>query len=68
MFLIALVALVLAGAAPGANRESEPTARVGAIYFDGWACPLSNFHFKGLLSGPFAARKPLNGWRDNSIE
>ena len=67
-FLIALVALVLAGAAPGANRESEPTARVGAIYFDGWACPVSNFHFKGLLSGPFAARKPLNGWRDNSVE
>lgn len=68
-FLIALLALLLAGAAPGtgASRESEPTARVGAIYFDGWACSLSNFHFKGLLSGPFAARKPLDGWRDNSV-
>src|SRR5205807_2127554 len=67
-FLAALVALVLAGAAPGSHLEAGPTARVGAIYFDGWACPLSNFHFKGLLSGQFAAREPLNGWRDNSVE
>jgi hypothetical protein len=67
-FLVALFALVLAGAAPGSRREAGPAARVGAIYFDGWACPLSNFHFKGLISGQFAAREPLNGWRDNSVE
>jgi hypothetical protein len=68
-FLIALVlVLVLGAVSPGASSGSGPTARVGAIYFDGWACPLSNFHFNGLLSGSFATREPLDGWRDNSVE
>jgi hypothetical protein len=65
------LALVLAagGAGLAADRGrtlTSPSARVGAIYFDGWACPLSNFHFNGLVKGPYSTRRPLFGWRDDS--
>jgi Glycosyltransferase WbsX len=68
--LFAAVSLVVVAAAPSrpADVPSVPNARVGAIYFDGWACPLSNFHFNGLLYSPFSGREPLYGWRDNSVE
>jgi hypothetical protein len=36
-------------------------------YFDGWSGPLSGFHFQGLVSGSFAGRRPLSGWRDNTV-
>ena len=49
-----------------AKAQGTPAARIGAIYFDGWACPLTNFHFKGLLGSKFAGRRPLSGWRDNT--
>ena len=49
-----------------AKAQGTPAARIGAIYFDGWACPLTNFHFKGLVSGKFAGRRPLSGWRDDT--
>src|SRR5712691_5360495 len=49
-----------------ASAQGAPLARVGAIYFDGWACPLTNFHFKGLLGSKFAGRRPLSGWRDDT--
>jgi hypothetical protein len=45
---------------------SQPSARVGAYYFDGWAGSLDGFHFAGLRSGPFTNRMPLYGWSDNS--
>jgi hypothetical protein len=44
---------------------AQTRARVGAYYFDGWSGPLTNDHFKGLVSGPFQHRQPLTGWRDN---
>jgi hypothetical protein len=62
---LALVFLV-PGTAGSSATPGVPSARVGAIYFDGWACPLTNFHFDGLLSGPFSGRRPLSGWRDGS--
>lgn len=62
------LAPVLASATASPAAASGPSARVGAIYFDGWACPLTNFHFKGLLSGPFSGRRPLSGWRDDTTE
>ncbi|HEX9123175.1 MAG TPA: glycoside hydrolase family 99-like domain-containing protein [Actinomycetota bacterium] len=40
--------------------------RLGVYYFGGWSGPLSNFHFDGLLSGAYADRQPLYGWRDDS--
>jgi hypothetical protein len=39
---------------------------LGAYYFDGWSGPLTNFHFNGLVNGPYQDREPLTGWRDNS--
>jgi virginiamycin B lyase len=59
------------------SSSATPTARVGALYFDGWGGPLTNYHFAGLarpgnLGGPpngqFPDRKPLYGWRDDSVE
>jgi hypothetical protein len=52
-------------AAPGpASRQTR--ARLGAYYFDGWSGPLTNFHFNGLVNGPYGDREPLTGWRDDS--
>jgi len=49
-----------------------PSARLGAFYFDGWAGPVTGFHFDGLEHpGPlgfFPPRRPLSGWRDNTPE
>jgi hypothetical protein len=49
-----------------------PSARLGAFYFDGWAGPVTGFHFDGLEHpGPlgfFPQRRPLSGWRDNTPE
>jgi Glycosyltransferase WbsX len=64
-FVTVVAAVVLvssAGAAP--YQVSEPTARVGAYYFDGWAGPLSSYHFNGLFQLPFSSWRPLYGWRD----
>ena len=66
--LCVLALLVLLPIQSGSAATSEPAARVGAVYFDGWACPLSNFHFNGLVDGPYTGRQPLYGWRDNSRE
>jgi hypothetical protein len=68
-FLIGGVALVVAAllpAAGGTTAPPTPTARVGAFYFDGWAGPLTSFHFGGLLGTPYAGRRPLSGWRDDA--
>ena len=62
LWVIAVSALLL----PAGHAAAR--TRVGAFYFDGWAGPLSNFHFAGLLDGPFAGRQPLDGWRDNSLQ
>jgi len=52
-------------ATPGpASQQSQ--ARLGAYYFDGWSGPLTNFHFNGLVDGPYEDRQPLTGWLDNS--
>jgi hypothetical protein len=61
---LALLVLVPAAARPSA--DPAPSARVGAFYFDGWAGPLSSFHFGGLLGTQFSGRRPLSGWRDNT--
>ena len=60
--LAALGLVPFAGAA--ADEAQQPTARVGAYYFDGWAGPLSSYHFNGLFAPPFSSWRPLYGWRD----
>jgi hypothetical protein len=67
--LIAGASLALLALVPALARTSTvptPSARVGAFYFDGWAGPLSSFHFGGLLGTQFSGRRPLSGWRDNT--
>jgi len=58
------------GLASGHATQATPTARVGMNYFDGWAGPLTNFHFNGLVrddaNGAFPGREPLSGWSDAS--
>ena len=66
--LVGALSLLVGGAAGSVPASGIPSGRVGAIYFDGWACPLSNFHFKGLVSGKFSGRRPLSGWRDATPE
>jgi len=51
---------------PAGPASGQTRARLGAYYFDGWSGPLSNYHFNGLLNGPYQSRKPLTGWQDNS--
>lgn len=69
--LTAVASLALLALVPAAARTAtppSPSPQVGAVYFDGWACPLTNDHFSGLLDGPYSGRQPLFGWRDNTRE
>jgi IPT/TIG domain/Glycosyltransferase WbsX len=52
-------------ATPG-PASAQTRARLGAYYFDGWAGPLTGFHFNGLVNSPYQGREPLSGWQDNN--
>jgi hypothetical protein len=52
--------------APPAPASTQTHARLGAYYFDGWSGPVTNFHFNGMVNGPYQDREPLSGWQDNS--
>jgi hypothetical protein len=52
--------------APAGPASSQTRARLGAYYFDGWSGPLTNFHFNGMVNGPYKDREPSSGWQDNS--
>jgi hypothetical protein len=52
-------------AAPG-PASTQTRARIGAYYFDGWAGPLTEFHFSGLVDAGYPGREPLSGWQDNN--
>jgi len=54
--------------APRVPANAGSAVRAGAYYFDGWAGELDDFHFRGLLKGPYAGREPLYGWRDDTRE
>jgi hypothetical protein len=49
-----------------AAPAGQTLARVGSYYFDGWAGPLTEFHFNGLVNGTYQDRQPLSGWRDDN--
>src|SRR5438067_4823272 len=73
--LIAAASLALLGVIVAVGHASPgpaASARVGAYYFDGWSGPLSNYHFEGLAwpgrNGQFPGRRPLSGWRDDSLD
>lgn len=52
--------------APPGPASSQTRARLGAYYFDGWAGPLTEFHFNGLVDSPYQGREPLSGWQDDN--
>jgi glycosyl transferase family WbsX len=66
--LAVLVVLQLPLTTAASEASGGPRARVGVIYFDGWAGTLHNAHFEGMVNGPFRGRRPLSGWRDVRVE
>jgi hypothetical protein len=54
---------VLAPAGPASNQTH---ARLGTIYFDGWAGPLTSYHLSQLVNSTFQYLQPLSGWRDDN--
>ena len=63
--LACLVALI----PPMAQAEQPmPRAMVGAYYFDGWSGKTKDIHLPRLLQTKYADRKPVWGWRDDTVE
>jgi hypothetical protein len=72
------IAIILAATTCGAAESAataipsnpppscKPRATVGAYYFDGWSGKTG--HVSKLLETEFANRKPLWGWKDDTIE
>jgi hypothetical protein len=45
--------------------SAQTTARIGAIYFDGWSGGLNGYNLNQLMNGPDGTgREPLSGWED----
>ena len=63
--------VVVPAASGGSTGGAAPVARIGMNYFDGWADPVSSFHYDGLVrsgvNGQFSQYRPLSGWRDNTL-
>ncbi len=62
----AIVQLMPCELATPRPASTQTKSRLGAYYFDGWSGPLTNFHFDGLVNGPYQNREPLSGWLDNT--
>ena len=48
------------------EQQDERQAMVGAYHFDGWTGQTS--HITELLQTEFADRKPVWGWKDDTVE
>ena len=64
--IVACVAILI----PLTAQAQQPKLRamVGAYYFDGWSGKTENMHLPKLLETKYADRKPLWGWRDDTVE
>jgi len=49
-------------------QQAKPKATVGAYYFDGWSGKTEAIHLPKLLQTEYADRKPVWGWRDDTVE
>ena len=49
-------------------QGAKPKATVGAYYFDGWNGVTSQHHITKLLKTEFADRKPVWGWKADTVE
>jgi ribosomal protein L7/L12 len=61
-FLLALMPLTAQA------QQPKPRAMVGAYYFDGWNGKTEEHHLTKLLRTKYADRKPVWGWRDDTLE
>jgi len=50
------------------GQQPKLRATVGAYYFDGWSGKTDEIHMTKLLATKYADRKPLWGWRDDTVE
>lgn len=80
--LFLFIVLVLIGGCKSDNIAQAPSIKLGAYYFDGWAgkCPYDDgttanawakgmpSHYVKLLGTDFSGRKPIWGWRDDTME
>jgi hypothetical protein len=60
----------LVAAIPLNAQAQQPKLRamVGAYYFDGWSGKTDEIHMTKLLETKYADRKPIWGWRDDTVE
>jgi hypothetical protein len=63
--LVGLTALI---PAVSVAQQAKPKAMVGAYYFDGWSGGTDEIHLTKLLTTEYADRKPVWGWRDDTVE
>ena len=63
---IGLVCLVMFIPVTAHAQQQKPRATVGAYYFDGWTGKTD--HINKLLETEFADRKPVWGWKDDTVE
>lgn len=54
--------------AASAAEATKAKATVGLYYFDGWSGGTDKAHLTKLLTTEFADRKPVWGWKDNTVE
>ena len=64
-FLACLAAFIPATALA---QQPKPKAMVGAYYFDGWSGGTDEIHITKLLTAEYADRKPVWGWKDDTVE
>jgi len=65
---IVLVCLVAVISLTAQAEQPKLRATVGAYYFDGWSGKTEDMHLPKLLQTKYADRKPLWGWRDDTVE
>ena len=65
LFVVCLAALIPATAHA---QQPKPKAMVGAYYFDGWSGKTDEIHLPKLLTTEYADRKPVWGWKDDTVE
>ncbi len=63
---IGLVLAITVIALEAHAQQPKPRAMVGAYYFDGWSGKTS--HVTELLQTKYADRKPLWGWKADTVE
>ncbi len=51
-----------------AEEPADPEVCVGAYYFHGWSGKTESFHLPELLQKDFGHRRPVWGWRVNTVE